>query len=102
MRINYYIIIYCIFSITNQQILLNNLSFFENEFLELLYSKNYIDISSINSLMFSYLVWISHLEKGANLGVLKQFIKSYRSWPTSFWNDCKLEDKKITEYLFIK
>lgn len=80
--------------ITNQQILLNNLSFFENEFLELLYSKNYIDISSINSLMFSYLVWIYHLEKGANLGVLKQFIKSYRSWPTSFWNDCKLEDKK--------
>lgn len=82
------------FSITNQQILLNNLSFFENKFLELLYSKNYIDISSINSLMFSYLVWIYHLEKGANLSVLKQFIKSYRCWTTSFWNDCKLEDKK--------
>lgn len=82
------------FSITNEEVLLNNLNFFEEKFLELLYSRNYIDICSINSLMFTYLVLLYHLKKGGSLGLLKQFITSYRYWTTMFWNDSKLEQKK--------
>ncbi|WP_291370028.1 MULTISPECIES: hypothetical protein [unclassified Acinetobacter] len=83
-----------LFSITNNEILNNNLTLFEENFLNILYSREYIDISSINSLMFAYLVLLHHLKMGGYLGIFKQFIMAYRAWDRDFWNECKLERKK--------
>jgi len=86
-----------LFSITNNEILNNNFTLFEEKFLNILYSREYIDISSINSLMFAYLVLLHHLKMGGYLGIFKQFIMAYRAWGRDFWNECKLERKKIME-----
>jgi len=82
------------FSITNNEILEENLNYFENNLLNSLQCGNYKDISSINSLIFTYLVLLYHLGKGGVLGVFKHFVKAYSVWDSSFWKDCKLEQKK--------
>ena len=82
------------FSITNNEILEENLNYFENNLLNSLQCGNYKDISSINSLIFTYLVLLYHLGKGGVLGVFKHFVKAYSVWYSSFWKDCKLEQKK--------
>lgn len=81
-------------SITDDEILHKNIGFFEKKFLDFLYSRDYIDICSISSMMFTYLVLLHHLKIGGNLGIFKQFITSYKLWSSEFWSNSRLERKK--------
>ncbi|MDV2467669.1 hypothetical protein QR674_01550 [Acinetobacter chinensis] len=83
-----------VISITDDEILHKNIKYFEKNFMDFLYDKNYIDICSINSLMFTYLVLLHNLKIGGNLNIFQQFITSYKLWSSKFWSDTKLERKK--------